>query len=97
VWRVLAFNVGVELAQLFGAAAALLPGAGAWHWVRQRISWAATCRAAHVTLVIAGLATGMVLVFTVGPAVAATGHGQAAKSAVTHDPVVRVVGFPGAH
>jgi hydrogenase/urease accessory protein HupE len=74
VWRVVAFNVGVEIAQLFGTGMALLAGLAAWHYLRRVLSWPATWRLAHAALITIGLVTGAVLAGSAGqPAASVAG------------------------
>jgi hydrogenase/urease accessory protein HupE len=66
--RLLAFNVGVELAQLFGGAAALLVGLAVHAAVQRRFTWPTIWTTAHAALVVVGLVASTVLATTAGPA-----------------------------
>ena len=62
VWRVLAFNVGVEMAQLFGAGIALLLGLSVWPLLEGRLSWAVTVRLAYTGLIVVGFGASVLIV-----------------------------------
>jgi hydrogenase/urease accessory protein HupE len=68
VARMLAFNVGVELAQLFGAAAAVLVGLAVHAAVQRRFGWSTIWKTAHAALVVVGLVASTVLATAGGAA-----------------------------
>ncbi|GAA1868830.1 HupE/UreJ family protein [Asanoa iriomotensis] len=64
LWRVLAFNAGVELAQLFGGGIIVLIGLAAKESLKDRLSSATTWRLAHGGLIVVGLGASALLLTT---------------------------------
>jgi len=68
VARMLAFNVGVEVAQLFGGAAAVLVGLAIHAAVQRRFGWSTIWKTAYAALVVVGLVASTVLATAGGAA-----------------------------